>query len=53
MPEQLHKKKDGALYTTEATITPVRDESGAIVNYVGAQRDVTRELQFWRKNWGR
>ncbi len=42
----INKKKDGALYTDEATISPVRNESGAIVNYVGVQRDVTRELQL-------
>jgi PAS domain S-box-containing protein len=42
----VNKKKDGTLYTDEATITPVRDESGVIVNYVSVQRDVTRELQL-------
>ena len=42
----INKKKDGTLYTDEATITPVRDESGVIVNYVSVQRDVTRELQL-------
>jgi PAS domain S-box-containing protein len=42
----VNKKKDGTLYTVDATITPVRDESGTIVNYVGVQRDVTRELQL-------
>jgi PAS domain S-box-containing protein len=42
----VNKKKDGTLYADEATITPVRDETGAIVNYVSVQRDVTRELQL-------
>jgi PAS domain S-box-containing protein len=42
----VNKKKDGTVYTEDATITPVRDESGAIVNYVGVKRDVTRELQL-------
>ncbi|MEW5957487.1 MAG: PAS domain S-box protein [Chloroflexota bacterium] len=42
----INKKKDGTLYTEEATITPVRDESGALINYVSVQRDVTRELQL-------
>lgn len=41
-----NKKKDGTLYTDEATISPVRSENGTIVNYVGVQRDVTRELQL-------
>ncbi len=42
----VNKKKDGTLYTEEASITPVRDENGVIVSYVGLQRDVTRELQL-------
>jgi PAS domain S-box-containing protein len=42
----VNKKKDGTLYTDEITITPVRDESGAIVNYVSVQRDVTHELEL-------
>jgi len=42
----INKKKDGTLYTDEATISPVRSENGKIVNYVGVQRDVTRELQL-------
>ncbi len=41
-----NKKKDGTLYTVDITITPLRDESGAISNYVGVQRDVTQELQL-------
>ena len=40
------QKKDGTPYTADVTITPVRDESGAIVNYVSVQRDVTHELQM-------
>jgi PAS domain S-box-containing protein len=42
----VNKKKDGSLYTTETIISPVQDESGAIVNYVGIQRDVTHELEL-------
>jgi two-component system cell cycle sensor histidine kinase/response regulator CckA len=40
----VNRKKDGALYTEEATICPVRGARGAIVNYVAVKRDVTREL---------
>jgi PAS domain S-box-containing protein len=40
----VNKKKDGALYTIDTTITPVRDGSGAIVNYVDVHRDVTQQL---------
>ncbi|GAB4432511.1 MAG: hypothetical protein Kow0031_13900 [Anaerolineae bacterium] len=41
-----NKRKDGQLYIDEATISPVRSEQGAIVGYVGVQRDVTREIQL-------
>ena len=42
----INKKKDGSLYTEDATITPVRDESGIIVNYVAVKRDITYELKL-------
>jgi PAS domain S-box-containing protein len=42
----VNKKKDGTLYTEEVTISPVQDEYGNIVNYVGLLRDVTHELQL-------
>ncbi len=38
------KRKDGALFTEEASISPVRDSVGAIVSYVAVKRDITREL---------
>jgi hypothetical protein len=40
----INKRKDNNLYTANVTISPVRDEKGVIVNYVGVERDVTREL---------
>ncbi len=40
----VNKRKDGQLYTEEATISPVRDESGGIVSYVAVKRDVSRDL---------
>ena len=42
----IDRKKDGTLYTSDSTITPVRDEDGAILNYVNVRRDVTRELEI-------
>ncbi|MCK6624877.1 MAG: PAS domain S-box protein [Anaerolineae bacterium] len=42
----INKKKDGALYTAEVTIIPVRGNDGTTVNYVGIQQDVTGELQL-------
>jgi PAS domain S-box-containing protein len=41
-----NKRKDGKLYEEEATISPVRDATGTIVNYVAVKRDVTRELEL-------
>ncbi|MBI5570369.1 MAG: PAS domain S-box protein [Desulfomonile tiedjei] len=40
----VNKRKDGTLYTEEATISPVRDASGAITNFVGMKRDITDQL---------
>jgi PAS domain S-box-containing protein len=40
----VNRRKDGHLITEETTISPVHDQSGAIVNYVAAQRDITQEL---------
>ena len=41
-----NKKKDGTTYTEDATISPVFDDTGAIVNFVGAKHDSTRELSL-------
>jgi len=40
----INKKKDGTLFEEEATISPVRDESGRTVNFVAVKRDVTQEI---------
>ena len=42
----VNKRKDGALYTEEATISPVCDENGKIINYVSASRDITDQLHL-------
>jgi PAS domain S-box-containing protein len=42
----VNKKKDRTLFTEDATITPVRDARGNIVNFVSIRRDVTRELEL-------
>src|ERR1039457_1758224 len=42
----VNKRKDGKLYTEEATISPVRDASGRIVNYVAVKRDITEHLRL-------
>ncbi len=40
----VNKRKNGALYTEEASISPVRDPSGTITGYVAVKRDITKEL---------
>jgi len=40
----VNKRKDGSLYTDETTISPVRNASGEIVNYVAVRRDITKQL---------
>lgn len=39
-----NKRKDGTFYTEKATISPVRDDHGVVVNYVAVKRDITEEL---------
>ena len=40
------RKKDGSSYEAEATDSPVRDGSGAIINFVGVSRDITVEMRL-------
>ncbi len=42
----VNKRKDGTLFTVEASIAPVRDPSGRIVNYVAVKHDITEHLQL-------
>ena len=42
----INRKKDNSLYQSEATISPVKNTAGQIINYVSVQRDVTRETQL-------
>lgn len=42
----VNKRKDGSLYTEAATISPVKDERGRIVNYVAVKRDITEQLHL-------
>jgi PAS domain-containing protein len=39
--EIVNKRKDGTLFIENATISPVSDEAGFILNYVAVKRDVT------------
>ena len=39
-----NKKKNGALYEEEMTISPICDSAGRVINYVAVKHDVTQEV---------
>jgi PAS domain S-box-containing protein len=39
----VNKRKDGTLFNEVATISPIRDQCGTVINYVAVKRDVTEE----------
>ncbi len=41
-----NRKKNGQLYYEDATISPVKEKSGAIVNFVAVKRDITEHLEL-------
>ena len=42
----INKKKDGALFTEDAVIAPVRNEKGTVTNYIAIKRDISHELEL-------
>ncbi len=42
----INRKKDGTIYHEDATISPVRDADGEIVNFVAVKRDMTEHLEL-------
>jgi two-component system cell cycle sensor histidine kinase/response regulator CckA len=42
----INRCKDGSLFTEQATISPVHDALGTIVNYVSVKRDISEQLQL-------
>jgi len=42
----INRKKDGMLFEEVAVISPVRDATGRIVNFVAVKRDVTHETEM-------
>jgi PAS domain S-box-containing protein len=44
-----NRKKDGTTYLEEATISPVRDEQGKIINFVAVKKDITKEVALERQ----
>jgi PAS domain S-box-containing protein len=42
----INRRKDGTLYTEDATISPVLDRSGRVMNYLAVKRDITAQLEL-------
>ena len=42
----VNRRKDGSLYTEEASISPVTDATGRINNFVAVKRDITAEIEL-------
>jgi len=45
----INKKKNGELYYEEMTITPVKDESGKIINFIAVKHDVSEEVKHEKR----
>jgi len=41
-----NRRKDGTHFTEDASISPLRSDTGEIVNYVAVKRDVTEEVRL-------
>jgi len=42
----INKRKDERIFLEKANISPIKDETGKITNYVGVKRDITRESEL-------
>jgi PAS domain S-box-containing protein len=42
----VNRRKDGKLYEEDATISPILDATGRVINYMAVKRDTTREVQL-------
>ncbi len=45
----INRKKNGELFTSETSISPVKDENGDIVNFIWIIRDISTELALEEK----
>ncbi len=45
----INRSKDGRIFIEEATVSPVLDRSGTIINFVTVKRDVTLETELQEK----
>jgi len=42
----INRKKDGSQYFEDCTISPVRSQTGEIINFISVKRDVTEKLRL-------
>lgn len=42
----VNKRKDGTLFTEEATISPILDDAGQIISFVAVKRDITKQISL-------
>ncbi len=42
----INRRKDGSLYEEDATISPIKDDTGQVTSYVAVKRDVTDEVSL-------
>lgn len=47
--ELINRRKDGSLFTEEMTITPLKDESGAVTHFVAVKQDVSERKALEQK----
>jgi len=45
----INKRKDGTFYTEESTISPVKDETGRVLNFVAVKRDISERERMEAK----
>jgi PAS domain S-box-containing protein/putative nucleotidyltransferase with HDIG domain len=43
--ELINRRKDGTLYSEEMTLTPLKDEHGEIIRFIGIKQDVSERVQ--------
>jgi PAS domain S-box-containing protein/putative nucleotidyltransferase with HDIG domain len=44
----VNRRKDGSLYDEEQTITPVRDQSGAVIRFIAIKQDISERRRHER-----
>ncbi len=45
----INKRKDSTLFTSECSISPVKNQDGRIVNFVWITRDISREVELEKR----